>query len=85
MPYEDFLDKRLFVPLGMKDTTFWPSEEQVKRLAKSYRPKQGQDGSGRDQDQPAQAIRSTIANGSRCRRAACSRRREMSAVSARWC
>jgi CubicO group peptidase (beta-lactamase class C family) len=38
MPYEDFLDRRLFVPLGMKDTTFWPSEEQVKRLAKSYKP-----------------------------------------------
>lgn len=38
MPYEDFLDKRLFGPLGMKDTTFWPSEAQVKRLAKSYKP-----------------------------------------------
>jgi CubicO group peptidase (beta-lactamase class C family) len=37
MPYEDFLDKRLFGPLGMKDTTFWPSEAQVARLAKSYR------------------------------------------------
>jgi CubicO group peptidase (beta-lactamase class C family) len=38
MPYEVFLDKRLFGPLGMKDTTFWPSEEQLTRLAKSYRP-----------------------------------------------
>jgi CubicO group peptidase (beta-lactamase class C family) len=38
MPYETFLDKRLFEPLGMKDTTFWPSEEQVARLARSYRP-----------------------------------------------
>ncbi len=38
MSYEEFLDKRLFGPLGMKDTTFWPSEQQVKRLAKSYRP-----------------------------------------------
>jgi CubicO group peptidase (beta-lactamase class C family) len=37
MAYEDFLDKRLFGPLGMKDTTFWPSESQVKRLAKSYK------------------------------------------------
>ncbi len=36
--YEDFLDSRLFRPLGMKDTTFWPSDEQVQRLAKSYRP-----------------------------------------------
>lgn len=38
MPYEDFLDKRLFAPLGMKDTTFWPNEAQLKRLAKSYKP-----------------------------------------------
>jgi CubicO group peptidase (beta-lactamase class C family) len=38
MPYEEFLDKRLFGPLGMKDTTFWPNEEQLGRLAKSYRP-----------------------------------------------
>ena len=44
MPYEDFMQKRLFDPLGMKDTTFWPSEEQVKRLAKSYKP--GKDNMG---------------------------------------
>ena len=37
-PYEDFMHKRLFEPLGMKDTTFWPSQSQVNRLAKSYRP-----------------------------------------------
>ncbi|MCA9136425.1 MAG: beta-lactamase family protein [Planctomycetales bacterium] len=36
--YEDFMQTRLFDPLGMKDTTFWPNEEQVSRLAKSYRP-----------------------------------------------
>jgi CubicO group peptidase (beta-lactamase class C family) len=38
MPYEQFLQQRLFGPLGMKDTTFWPSKEQLRRLAKSYRP-----------------------------------------------
>jgi len=38
MPYEEFLDKRLFEPLSMKDTTFWPSEDQLKRLAKLYKP-----------------------------------------------
>jgi CubicO group peptidase (beta-lactamase class C family) len=38
MSYEDFLAKHLTEPLGMKDTTFWPSEEQLKRLAQSYRP-----------------------------------------------
>jgi CubicO group peptidase (beta-lactamase class C family) len=38
MRYEEFLQKRLFGPLGMKDTTFWPTEAQLTRLAKSYRP-----------------------------------------------
>jgi CubicO group peptidase (beta-lactamase class C family) len=38
MPYEQFTQKRLFEPLGMNDTTFWPTEEQVRRLAKSYKP-----------------------------------------------
>jgi CubicO group peptidase (beta-lactamase class C family) len=43
MPYEVFLDKRLLGPLGMKDTTFWPNEEQLGRLAKSYRPNKTKD------------------------------------------
>ena len=38
MPYEQFLETRLFRPLGMKDTTFWPNPEQLSRLAKSYKP-----------------------------------------------
>jgi len=38
MPYAQFLEQRLFQPLGMKDTTFWPSPAQVRRLAKSYKP-----------------------------------------------
>lgn len=38
MKYEDFMQRRLFAPLGMKDTTFWPNERQAKRVAKSYRP-----------------------------------------------
>ena len=37
MSYEDFLQKRLFDPLGMKDTTFWPTEAQLARIAKSYK------------------------------------------------
>jgi CubicO group peptidase (beta-lactamase class C family) len=36
MPYEQFMQERLFTPLGMKDTTFWPAPEQIGRLAKSY-------------------------------------------------
>lgn len=34
---EDFFQQRLFRPLGMKDTTFYPSESQTGRIAKSYR------------------------------------------------
>jgi CubicO group peptidase (beta-lactamase class C family) len=35
---------RLFDPLGMNDTTFWPSEAQLKRLARSYKPNARNDG-----------------------------------------
>lgn len=35
-PFETFLDERLFQPLGMKDTTFWPTDEQVARIAEAY-------------------------------------------------
>ena len=46
------MDKRLFDPLGMKDTTFWPNEEQLARLAKSYTPRLDK-GPGGDDDRPA--------------------------------
>jgi CubicO group peptidase (beta-lactamase class C family) len=36
--YAQFMQKRLFEPLRMKDTTFWPSKEQLSRLARSYTP-----------------------------------------------
>ena len=38
MPYETFLDQRLFGPLGMTDTTFWPTAAQIRRIATAYRP-----------------------------------------------
>ncbi|MBB5034718.1 serine hydrolase domain-containing protein [Prosthecobacter vanneervenii] len=41
MSYEDFMQQRLFAPLGMVDTTFWPSEEQEKRIATSYKANEG--------------------------------------------
>jgi CubicO group peptidase (beta-lactamase class C family) len=37
MPFEAFLDQRLFGPLGMKDTTFYLNEAQLPRLASTYR------------------------------------------------
>jgi CubicO group peptidase (beta-lactamase class C family) len=34
--YESFLQERLFDPLGMADTTFYPTPEQLKRAAMTY-------------------------------------------------
>jgi CubicO group peptidase (beta-lactamase class C family) len=36
MTFDAFLQKRLFDPLGMKDTTFYPSEAQRARLVTAY-------------------------------------------------
>ena len=35
--FADFLEKRLFGPLGMKDTSFYPGADQVARLALAYK------------------------------------------------
>ena len=37
IPFAEFIQNRLFNPLGMKDTTFWPTKEQQARVAKSYK------------------------------------------------
>jgi CubicO group peptidase (beta-lactamase class C family) len=37
MSYGGFVSKRVLDPLGMNDTTYWPTREQIGRLAKSYR------------------------------------------------
>jgi CubicO group peptidase (beta-lactamase class C family) len=44
MPYEQFLQTRFFDPLGMTETTFWPTEAQVARLAGAYGPNKGKTG-----------------------------------------
>jgi CubicO group peptidase (beta-lactamase class C family) len=36
MSFDQFLQKRLFDPLGMKDTTFYPTEAQRARMATAY-------------------------------------------------
>jgi CubicO group peptidase (beta-lactamase class C family) len=36
MPLNEFFQKRIFDPLGMKDITFWPSEAQWPRVASVY-------------------------------------------------
>ncbi|HVL14804.1 MAG TPA: serine hydrolase domain-containing protein, partial [Gemmata sp.] len=49
--YEDFLKKRVFDPLGMKDTTFYPTKEQLARLATTY---------GKDKDKGLFATPNTL-------------------------
>ena len=44
MPYSKFVDERLLKPLGMNDTTCWPNQEQLSRLAKTYRPNKEKNG-----------------------------------------
>ena len=47
MSYEEFLQKRFFDPLGMTETTFWPSEAQMARLAGAYGPNKEKNGYAR--------------------------------------
>ena len=35
-PFPDFLQQRLFDPLGMKDTTFYPDDAEIARIAPTY-------------------------------------------------
>ncbi len=44
MPYEDFIQKRIFDPLGMTETTFWPGKAEIARLAGAYGPNQQTNG-----------------------------------------
>lgn len=34
--FADFIQKNVFAPLEMRDTTFWPNKAQTQRVAKSY-------------------------------------------------
>ncbi len=36
MPLDEFLERRIFAPLGMRATTFWPAEDQWPRVAAVY-------------------------------------------------
>src|SRR5690606_16140571 len=40
--FDAFLRERVFGPLGMRDTTFWPTSAQRERLASSYVARDGQ-------------------------------------------
>ena len=41
MRWEDYLQKTVLDPLGMKDATFWPTEEQLAHHVESYTCKKG--------------------------------------------
>jgi CubicO group peptidase (beta-lactamase class C family) len=47
LPYEGFLQERFFDPLGMTETSFWPSEAQIARLAGAYGPNKEKNGYAR--------------------------------------
>src|SRR5580765_1558252 len=47
MSYEEFLQKRFFAPLDMTETTFWPSDAQIGRLAGAYGPNREKNGYAR--------------------------------------
>ncbi len=44
MRYEDYLQQHFFDPLGMTETTFWPSDAQIARLANAYGPNKDKSG-----------------------------------------
>ncbi len=41
-PFEEYLQKHVFLPLNMQSTMFWAEGEDVNRLAELYRPTNGQ-------------------------------------------
>ena len=41
MPFDEFLQKNILDPLGMKDTKFVPTDDMLKRLVKAYTTKGG--------------------------------------------
>jgi CubicO group peptidase (beta-lactamase class C family) len=47
MPYEEFIQERIFDPLGMTETTFWPDQAEIARLAGAYGPNQETNGFAR--------------------------------------
>src|SRR5260221_4418642 len=47
MPYGIFLQKRFLDPLGMTETTFWPSDAQIARMANTYGPNKSRSGYAR--------------------------------------
>jgi CubicO group peptidase (beta-lactamase class C family) len=50
MPFDRFLQERIFTPLGMLDTAFWVPPEKIHRLATNYGPDEKNPGMLKDID-----------------------------------
>ena len=79
--YADFVDRRLLEPLGMRDTTLWPSDAQLERLAAGH----SGDGSLRRVPSRSSRDRTATAAARRRRRAATFPRRPTARALAGWC
>ena len=52
--WEDFLKERVFQPLGMKDSGFWPTKEQLEKKVEMYTCRKGQPAVWTEHDQSMQ-------------------------------
>lgn len=62
-PYRDFAQKRILDPLGMKDTSFNPQGDQLRRAANRYVPREGGGFQLMPNGKPTGDVRVTIVGG----------------------
>ena len=52
--WEDFLKERVFLPLGMKDSGFWPTREQLEKKVEMYTCRKGKSAAWTEHDRSMQ-------------------------------
>ena len=52
--WEDFLKERVFLPLGMKDSGFWPTKEQLEKKVEMYTCRKGKPATWTEHDRSMQ-------------------------------
>ena len=52
--WEDFLKERVFLPLGMKDSGFWPTKEQLEKKVEMYTCRKGKPAAWTEHDRSMQ-------------------------------
>ena len=52
--WEDFLKERVFLPLGMKDSGFWPTKEQLEKKVEMYTCRKGKPAAWTEHDKSMQ-------------------------------